>query len=365
MKLNGVSLALLALVPCGVYACSVTTTPAPSDEVDASGPGPDPTTVPGEDAAVPDAAVTPTDGAPIPDAAPSLDPLAGVTPAEHLSPTEGTAMGLGYVDGLVWAAGALYLTDPYAEVGKGHIWKLPRVGLEPAFVRLTSSTVGLCFDPENGGALVVTETSPPAVARRPLATPDGRVALSSQFNTLGFNAPNDCEVVAGKGIYFSDPTYPGTVQPKERVYLVAGTPAVTTSVAEFDTGKHPNGLAVTKAGTTLYVSLTGENRIVKIALKADGSADGNPTDFVTTGKDPDGLATDSVGNVFVATALGVEAYSATGTKYGPLALPGGYQPTSLAFGGADGKTLYVGATKDRMTGTGAVYKLALRDAGNP
>lgn len=92
---------------------------------------------------------------------------------------------------------------------------------------------------------------------------------------------------------------------------------------------------------TLYVSLTGENRIVKIALKADDSADGAPTDFVTTGKEPDGLATDVLGNVFVATALGVEAYSASGTKYGPVALPGGFVPTSLAFGGTDGKTLYV------------------------
>lgn len=362
MKLNSLPL-LLVLVPCGVYACSVTTT-TPGEEVDSGGPTTDPTTTPTEDGEAPDGSTTLPDGATT-DGGPTDDPFAGVTPAEHVSPADGAAMGLGYVDGLVWAGGSLYMTDPYAEAGKGHIWKLPRVGQEPAFVRPSSATVGLCFDPENGGGLVVTETSPPAVARRSLTNPGERVALTALFNNLPFNAPNDCEVVPGKGIYFTDPTYPTTTQPKERVYLIAGNPPVTTAVAELDTGRHPNGLAVNKAGTTLYLSLTGENRLVKVALKADGSADGNPTDFVTTGKDPDGLATDALGNVFVATGLGVEAYSATGTKYGPVALPGGFVPTSLAFGGPDGKTLFIGATKDRATGTGAVYKMALREAGNP
>jgi gluconolactonase len=128
---------------------------------------------------------------------------------------------------------------------------------------------------------------------------------------------------------------------------------------------HPNGIAVSKDGTTLFVSLTGENQIVKIGLKADGSAVGAPTVFAATGDSPDGLAVDGVGNVYVATNAGVEAYSASGTKWGALPLPSGQVPTSLAFGGADSKTLFVGSTLGRNIGQAAIYKLTMREAGLP
>lgn len=372
MKLGALT-CVLVLAPFGVYACSSSDTTEQPDggtvvEQDSSTviEQDGETTLP--DGAKPetDGSTTIPDGAPLPDGAPDPNPFAGVIPAVHLSTTDATAMGLGYMDGLVWAAGSLYITDPYAESSAGHVWKLPRVGTEPPVVRPSSATVGLCFDPANGGSLVLTETNPPAVARRTVASPgDSRTAVTSSFNALGFNSPNDCEVVTGKGVYFTDPMYPGDVQPMERVYLASGSPTVTTEIAAFAKGMHPNGIAVSKDGATLFVSLTGENQIVKIGLKADGSAVGAPTVFAATGGSPDGMAVDGVGNVYVATTAGVEAYSASGTKWGTLALPSGQVPTSLAFGGADSKTLFVGSTMGRNIGQAAIYKFAMREAGLP
>jgi gluconolactonase len=238
------------------------------------------------------------------------------------------------------------------------------VGNAPATVRPSARTVGLCFDKANGGSMVVTETSPSAIARR---KPDGtmREAIAGTFNALALNAPNDCVVVANKGIYVTDPDYLGMTQPKERVYRVTGTPAVVTSVAEYDRGKHPNGIAATADGSTLYIGLTGEAEIVKVALGADGTPMGAPVAFAKTGPAPDGIAVDTEGNVFVATQAGVEAYSPAGQKWGTVVLPGTQKATSIEFGGADNKTLYVASLANGLGGAGspAIHKLELRVAG--
>ena len=212
----------------------------------------------------------------------------------------------------------------------------------------------------------MTETTPPELARRKV---DGTMRTSIAAlatNNMAFNGSNDCVVVPNKGVYVTDPDYINQTQAKEAVYRVTGTPSVVSTVFEWDRGKHPNGIAISADGNTLYVGLTGEGEIVKIALAADGTPSA-PAPFVKTGTSPDGIATDTDGNVFVATIAGVEAYSSTGTKWGTIALPGMQQATSLAFGDAQGKTLFVGSQKSLQVGVGnaAIHKIAMRVAGVP
>ena len=54
---------------------------------------------------------------------------------------------------------------------------------------------------------------------------------------------------------------------------------------------------------------------------------------------PDGIEVDKAGNVFVANKAGVTVFKADGKKIGNIAVP--EQPTGLAFGGTDLKTLYI------------------------
>ncbi len=370
MKLR--ALAPLLPVLLGLYACSSTPEPGGgpgggvvvTPDVDSSITLPDGAVVQ-DDGGVRDSASPPVgDGAPLPDGAVDPNPLAGVTPREHLSVAAGEEMGLGYMDGLLWADGALMFTDPFAEASAGHVWRLPRVGLAPAFIRPSSSAIGLCFDPANGGSLVLTETKPSALARRKIDG-TGREELVTTANGVALNSPNDCVVAANKGVYFTDPSYQGTTQAKEGIYRLAGTPAAITTVAEYDKGKYPNGIALSADGNTLFVSLTGESQIVKVALKADGAPNGPPSVFATTGAAPDGLATDTAGNVYVATSAGIEAYSSGGTRWGVVALPAGQVPTSIAFGDPQSKTLFVGSTLARGVSKPAIYALAMRTAGVP
>ena len=108
-----------------------------------------------------------------------------------------------------------------------------------------------------------------------------------------------------------------------------------------------------------------EAEIVKVALGADGTPMGAPVAFAKTGPAPDGIAVDTEGNVFVATQAGVEAYSPAGQKWGTVVLPGTQKATSIEFGGADNKTLYVASLANGLGGAGspAIHKLELRVAG--
>ncbi len=367
---------LLPLLPVTLYACS--SDPAVAKDGGTTQPGVD-GSLPGEnDGSIPveptDGATPPLgDGAVLPDGAADPNPLSGAVVAEHLGSAETMMMGVGYMDGLLWADGALFFTDPYADGGKGHIWRLPRVGAEPAQVPISNKAIGLCSDPV-GGTIVITETTPPAITRRKADGTAREVVAANATNNATFNGANDCVVVQNKGIYVTDPDYIGQNQAKEAVYRLTGTPAVVTTVLEYDRAmaKHPNGIAVSPDGNTLYVSLTGASgpgagEIVKVTLGADGAPVGPPATFATTGANPDGLATDTDGNVYVATAAGVEAYSTAGRKWGVLALPGTQKATSLAFGDPMGKTLFVGSVKDGAigVGNGVIHKIVMRTAGIP
>lgn len=74
---------------------------------------------------------------------------------------------------------------------------------------------------------------------------------------------------------------------------------------------------------------------------------------------PNGIAVDSVGRIFVAWAKGIDIASNVVQRQsdGYAALPIAAIPTSLAFGGADGKTLFV------TTNAGKIYSIPVQTTG--
>ncbi len=71
---------------------------------------------------------------------------------------------------------------------------------------------------------------------------------------------------------------------------------------------------------------------------------------------PDGMAVDEAGNLFVASYNGgaIEVFAPDGEHWGTIDLPG--SASNCAFGGADGRTLYI------TTGT-ALYRVRLAHPG--
>jgi len=97
------------------------------------------------------------------------------------------------------------------------------------------------------------------------------------------------------------------------------------------------GLAKAKPGEPFYV--TDESALR--TWKADVNSDGSLTNFsLFAEQGGEGVTTDSRGNVYIAAGQ-VYVYDAAGKPVGAIEVP--ERPVQLAFGGSDGKTLFIAA----------------------
>ena len=110
-----------------------------------------------------------------------------------------------------------------------------------------------------------------------------------------------------------------------------------------DTFNEPNGITLSPDESILYVADYAGNVVRTFAVAADGSTSGRK-DFASV-KSPDGFGMDCLGNLYVASGSpgSVEVYSAAGTKLGSVTVAA--STSNLAFGGSDGKTLYITSGK--------------------
>ncbi|MCC6436717.1 MAG: SMP-30/gluconolactonase/LRE family protein [Acidimicrobiales bacterium] len=103
-----------------------------------------------------------------------------------------------------------------------------------------------------------------------------------------------------------------------------------------------NGIGFSPDGTVIYHADTTANAIVAHDVAADGTC-GNRRNLVQRpGFQPDGLAVDEAGVVWVAEFGGgcVSGWTADGSEAGRVVVPA-KQITSVCFGGADRRDLYV------------------------
>lgn len=158
---------------------------------------------------------------------------------------------------------------------------------------------------------------------------------------------NDLAVSQDGGIWF---TNMGDKRRPERkgVYYTTeqGTEPVRTEVPL----SRPNGARLSPDGRTLYVVDYGEPWAWSFPVEGPGKL-GTPKRFGFLGvvgdpeksKGGDGLAVDAMGNVWVAVpmASAVVVFDPQGAPLGRVMLPEG--PSNCAFGGADGRTLFITA----------------------
>jgi gluconolactonase len=144
-------------------------------------------------------------------------------------------------------------------------------------------------------------------------------------------------------MYMTDPGYFGTPI-ANRIFRVAN--GQVTVVEAFEDVPRPNGIALSPDQKTLYVGFSAPGQgtipfVRKYIVNDDGTL-GEHAKFVDIGPEdsaPDGVEADQGGNVYVANKAGVSVFKSDGTKIGDIAVPD--QPTGVAFGGKDLKTLYI------------------------
>ena len=261
-------------------------------------------------------------------------------PLEGMGDPEMVGSGFSFAEGPVWVAelGALLFTDIAVDA---ILCFDPQTGdIEPFIQGSGAHANGLGLD--GLGNLLMCEGGHRRVTRR---SADGTVdVLADTWAGAPFNAPNDVAVHASGTIFFTDPTYGANpdlggsppVLDFQGLYRIAVDGEVTLVD---DTLEQPNGVLVSPDGTTLFVADTPSRIVVAYPLDDDAMPGSGIPWFEVEGGG-DGMTMDEDGNLYVASADGIEVWQPDGSaRWGTISMPD--VPTNCAFGGDDLTTLYV------------------------
>lgn len=312
-------------------------------------------------------------------AAPAGNPAPAAWPLPDLAghaPVEPAAVVCFLEGPAVHADGSVYFSD----IAGNRILHMDPAGKVSVFRADSGRTNGNTFDAQ--GRLISCEGNEQGVGRRRVVRTDletGKVeVLADRYRGKRFNSPNDACVDARGRVWFTDPYYGPDLKSLEMdvqgVYRIDG-PGKIVRVLDNTVVHRPNGLALTPDGKTLYVvdshpKIGGNRKIWAFPVAEDGSV-GKPRlihDF-KKGRGGDGMRLDVQGNLWVAAGIsykrspgedtsvppGVYVFSPQGKPLGRIPI-GEDLITNVAFGGPDGKMLYVTAGK-------TLYRLPVRVAG--
>ncbi|MFD2099657.1 SMP-30/gluconolactonase/LRE family protein [Flagellimonas iocasae] len=274
---------------------------------------------------------------------------------------------LTFSEGPKWLNGKVYFSNMYFDQNwNGDPAQSSIVELDPdgSYRNITEGKMqanGLY--PYKNGNLVVCDMMGHRVVEM---TTEGKVVrvIADSYDGKPIDGPNDIITDAKGGIYFTDPQFTMEAekfQPGRAVYYITPKGEVKRLV-EPNEFAMPNGILLSPDGKTLYinncyddeewypVNSEKENFIWAYDVNEDGTiANGRKFAqlFLTApvlerkGKSSsaDGMAIDTMGNIYVATYYGVQIFNSEGNYLGMINLPS--FPVSLCFGGEDMKTLYM------------------------
>jgi len=299
--------------------------------------------------------------------APELD---SIVPGDYF--IEKLDDGFGFTEGPVWVPDPGFLL--FSDVRGDAIYRwAPGAQSEPFLTPVYAGPPleepgaigpnGLTLD--GNGNLVILEYGNRRVTRMPLEGGD-REILADKFEGKRFNHPNDLVSHSSGAIYFTDPPLgrAGEERPPEQELDFAGVyrldPDGQLSLLSTEL-KRPNGIALSPDERTLYVANTNRERLIWMAwdVQPDGSIANERVFFDSTGMEgpgaPDGMKVDSEGNLYCTGPGGILIFTPEGKHLGTIQPD--EQPSNVAWGDADGKTLY-------MTARTGLYRIRLNIQGS-
>jgi gluconolactonase len=302
---------------------------------------------PAIDARPPDASTPDAGGGT--DATPATDPLEGIGTVTLIE------------DMFMFTEGPLWLPDEgvllFSDVPGDTIYRVLASGEVDVFRTPSGNSNGLALDKD--GLLLAAEHGNRRVSRTPVA--GDPVDVATEYEEQRLNSPNDITVRSDGTIYFTDPPY--GIDPSQaeldfhglfRIPAAGGAPIVEWEGA-VDT-ERPNGLVFSLDEGYLYVADSQANVVRRFTVADDGDLTIENTPFIANISSPDGMELDTLGNLFIAAEDGVRVYAPDGKLWGTIEVP--MQPSNVAFGGSDYRTLYITARQ-------AVYRVQLANPGKP
>lgn len=205
------------------------------------------------------------------------------------------------------------------------------------FAMLPEGSVGNAIRFDSQGRMFVADYKKHNIF---LVSPDG-TQVETYFHSDDFNQPNDLTVAADGTLYASDPNWKQHGGQVWRISKSADGTVVGEKMTAERSMSTTNGIDLSPDGKTLYV---GESDTKEIwSYRIDGARLLSPklvtrfTDF-----EIDGIRTDTGGNLLVARIRkGTIAVLTPDGKLKREIQLTAKEPTNLAFGGSDGKTVFV------------------------
>lgn len=309
-----------------------------------------------------------------------LDPaLDAIVPAG--ARVEKVADGFGFLEGPIWVhsanPGYLLFSDIPANVidkwspgAKASVFLAKsgftgadaanlgyRINNGHADVTLIGSN-GITLDKE--GRVTFCQHGDRAVSR--LEKNGKRTVLANKYEGKRLNSPNDLVYKSDGSLYFTDPPFglPKLDQDPQKELPFDGVYRWSNGKLQLLTKdlKGPNGIAFSPDEKYLYVNDSFAKTYWRFEVQPDGSiANGKVFVDMSTSKDegvPDGMKLDQKGNIYGAGPGGVWILSPEGKHLGTI--KPAEDPANLAWGDADGKTLY-------FTARTGLYRVKLNIAG--
>ncbi|MBO9513229.1 MAG: SMP-30/gluconolactonase/LRE family protein [Variovorax sp.] len=190
----------------------------------------------------------------------------------------------------------------------------------------------------------------------------GRITpVCTHYRLERFHGVNDLSFASNGDLYFTDQGQSGLHDPSGRVFrLRAGETEAQLLLGGIPS---PNGLVPNLEENKLYVAVTRANAVWRLPFVGEGVSKVGVFLQLSGGHaGPDGIALDAAGGLVVAHAgLGaVWIFSEMGEPLYRVRSCTGHLTTNIAFGGPDGKSLYI---TESHTGTVLVARVPV--AGRP
>jgi gluconolactonase len=243
--------------------------------------------------------------------------------------------GFTFTEGAAWSKeGFLVFSDTPA----GKLYKFTPGSDVEVLREDAQGPSGNAFDAQ--GRLYTCETRARRVTRTDKA---GNVeVVAERWQGKRLNAPNDLVVSRNDHVYFTDPAFGEQSDHRELdFYGVYHVPPKGEMKLVAKSAGRPNGIALSPNGRTLYVVNTDERNVRAYDLDRSGDASGERVLIRSLAGVPDTIRVNEKGDLFVTVSKGIAIYGADGHPIHTIELS--ERPSSFAFGGADGKWLYITA----------------------
>ena len=220
----------------------------------------------------------------------------------------------------------------------GTIGRLPAGGTaSELFTTLPEGSVGNAIRFDRSGTMFIADYKKHNI----FAIPKRAAEPAVWFHSDEMNQPNDITIARDGAIYASDPNWKGREGHIWRIAKAADGSVQGQVMSAPRAMGTTNGIDLSPDGKTLYVGESSSGQIWSYTINGNELTNAKMVKAFQPDT-VDGLRTDVAGRLYVARILKgtIALMKPNGAVEREIALKG-KEPTNLAFGGSDGKTVFV------------------------